>query len=193
MRYFPKPVPGGGTKLQIISSGPDTRYSAVLYGFCKMISEAKKTIRIQTPYFVPDESIFGALRVAALSGVDVRIMFPANPDHPFVYWAGLSYLGELLDVGVKPYEYTKGFIHAKTVMIDSSVCSVGTANMDVRSFKLNFETTAFIYDQAAAMELEADFEKDMEDCRLITPESYMRRGKTVKIKESVSRLFSPLL
>jgi cardiolipin synthase len=192
-RYFPAPKQTGDARMQIVSSGPDTHFSSILYGFCKMISGAKKNIYIQTPYFVPDESLFGALRVAALSGVDVRIMFPANPDHPFVYWAGLSYLGDLLDAGVRAYEYTKGFIHAKTVMVDSALCSVGTANMDVRSFKMNFEITAFMYDEALAEELEAVFLRDMKDCRPITLESYAGRGKVTKIKESVSRLFSPLL
>jgi cardiolipin synthase len=120
-------------------------------------------------------------------------MFPANPDHPFVYWAGLSYLGELLEVGVKAYEFTKGFIHCKTIMVDSQVCTVGTANMDVRSFRLNFETTAFLYDAAKTQELEKAFRQDMLDCRLITPASYAERSRTVKIKESLSRLFAPLL
>jgi cardiolipin synthase len=192
-KYFPALNLQGSVRMQIVSSGPDKRYASVLYGFCKMVSEAKKNIYIQSPYFVPDESLFGALHVAALSGVDVRIMFPANPDHPFVYWAGLSYLGDLMDAGVKVYEYTKGFIHSKTIMADGAICSVGSANVDVRSFRLNFETTAFIYDETVTREMETVFERDMADCFPITPESYARRGKITKIKESVSRLFAPLL
>ena len=182
-----------GAKIKIISSGPDTQYPYVLHEFCRMIIEAKKSIYIQSPYFVPDEALFTALRIAALSGVDVRIMYPANPDHPFVYWAGSSYVGELMCAGVKGYEYTNGFIHSKTIMIDSKICAIGTANMDVRSFKINFETHAFIDDVAITAELEKTFRRDMDDCRHLSLEGYNKRRTMVKIKESISRLFSPLI
>ena len=191
--YFKPPGNQAGANISIVSSGPDTQYPYVLYGFCRMVMEAKKSVYIQSPYFVPDESLFTALRIAALSGVDVRIMYPANPDHPFVYWAGSSYVGELMCTGVKGYEYTNGFIHSKTIMIDSKICSVGTANMDVRSFKINFETQAFIEDAAITQELEAAFMRDLEDCRCLTLEAYNQRKRRVKIKESISRLFSPLI
>jgi len=191
--YF-KPSGGqSGANISIVSSGPDTPYPFVLHGFCRMIMEAKKSIYIQSPYFVPDDALFTALRIAALSGVDVRIMYPANPDHPFVYWAGSSYVGELMCAGVKGYEYTNGFMHSKTIMIDSKICSVGTANMDVRSFKINFETQAFIEDTAITGELEDAFRRDMEECRELTLQTYNRRKRMVKIKESISRLFSPLI
>jgi len=182
-----------GAKVSIISSGPDTEYPFVLHGFCRMIMSAKKSVYIQSPYFVPDDALFTSLRIAALSGVDIRIMYPANPDHPLVYRVGSSYVGELMCAGVKGYEYTNGFIHSKTIMIDSKICSIGTANMDVRSFKINFETQAFIEDCAITVELEERFRRDMEDCRHLTLEDYESRGKIVKIKESVSRLFSPLI
>jgi len=191
--YFPPSSGQAGANISIVSSGPDTVYPYVLHGFCRMIMEARKTIYIQSPYFVPDDALFTALRIAALSGVDVRIMYPANPDHPFVYWAGSSYVGELMCAGVKGYEYTNGFLHSKTIMIDSKVCSVGTANMDVRSFKINFETQAFIEDIAITQELEDAFRRDMEDCRALTLETYNQRKSIVKIKESISRLFSPLI
>ena len=194
-RYFPK-IPyesGSGIRMQLVCSGPDTRYPSILYGYNKMLTEANKSIYIQTPYFVPDESMFVALRIAALAGLDVRIMIPANPDHPFVYWAALSYLGDLLDSGVRCYEYENGFIHSKTIMIDSKVCSVGTANMDVRSFKLNFESNAFIYDEETTLELEEAFMRDIAHCKQLTLEMYLNRSKYVKIKESLSRLLSPLL
>jgi len=182
-----------GARVSIISSGPDTEYPFVLHGFCRMIMSAKKSVYIQSPYFVPDDALFTALRIAALSGVDIRIMYPANPDHPLVYRVGSSYVGELMCAGVRGYEYTKGFIHSKTIMIDSKICSIGTANMDVRSFKINFETQAFIEDEAITCELEERFRRDMEDCRHLTLEDYEQRGKIVKIKESISRLFSPLI
>ena len=194
-RYFPRVdyVSGSGVRMQLVCSGPDTRYPSILYGYDKMITEANESIYIQTPYFVPDESMFVALRMAALAGLDVRIMIPANPDHPFVYWAALSYLGDLLESGVKCYEYTNGFLHNKVLMIDAKVCSVGTANMDVRSFKLNFESNAFIYDEHVTTDLQDAFMRDIGDSRQITLEAYLSRGRLTKIKESVSRLLSPLL
>ncbi|MCL2604606.1 MAG: cardiolipin synthase [Defluviitaleaceae bacterium] len=183
----------GGSSIQILSSGPDTTDPHVLHGFCTMIMNAKKSIYIQTPYFVPDDALFTCLRIAALRGVDVRIMYPGKPDHPFVYWASSSYMGELMCAGVRGYEYTEGFIHCKTVMVDSEICAIGTANMDVRSFKINFETHAFIADVWATIELEKSFLTDMKDCRELTLEAYNKRRRMIKVKESISRLFSPLL
>ena len=191
--YFKEMEPREGSSVTIISSGPDTRYPNILHEFCRMIMSAKKSIYIQTPYFVPDDALFTCIRIAALSGVDVRIMYPANPDHPFVYWASSSYMGELMCAGVRGYEYTKGFIHCKTVMVDSKICAVGTANMDVRSFRINFETHAFIEDETITNELEAAFFRDVEDSQMLTLEGYNRRPRRVKIRESISRLFSPLL
>jgi len=182
-----------GSRVAILSSGPDTRYPNVLHAFCQMIMGAKKSIYIQTPYFVPDDALFTCIRIAALSGVDVRIMYPGNPDHPFVYWASSSYMGELMCAGVRGYEYTKGFIHCKTVMVDSKICAVGTANMDVRSFKINFETHAFIEDEAVTKELEQAFFNDVSDSRELNLEVYNKRPRRVKIREAISRLFSPLL
>jgi cardiolipin synthase len=187
------PLSAKNASVQILSSGPDTYEPHVLHGFCRLIMDAKKSIYIQTPYFVPDDALYICLRIAALKGVDVRIMYPANPDHPFVYWVSSSYMGELMCAGVKGYEYTKGFIHCKTVMVDSEVCAVGTANMDVRSFKINFETHAFIHDAAITRELEEMFVKDMDDCRALDLEAYGKRPRITKIRESISRLFSPLL
>jgi len=158
-----------------------------------MISEANNTVYIQSPYFVPDSSIFDALRIAALSGIDVRIMIPSKPDHPFVYWASLSYLGELVELGAKCYKYEKGFVHSKIIMIDSLVSSVGTANMDIRSFKLNFECNAFIYDQTVTKRLEEQFMRDIGDSTRIEYDWYLKRSHLTKIRESVSRLLSPLL
>ena len=190
---FPKSETSHGALMQIVSSGPDTIWSGVQYGYCKMISEAERKIYIQTPYFVPDDSVFELLRISALAGIDVRVVIPGNPDHPFVYWASLSYLGDLLNAGVKCYEYKKGFLHSKLIVVDSLISSVGTANMDIRSFRLNFEINSFIYDEKTALQLENRFIKDLEDCQEIMLESYAKRTKLTKIKESISRLLSPLL
>ena len=158
-----------------------------------MISAARKSIFIQTPYFIPDASILDSLRIAALSGVDVRIMIPNKPDHPFVYWATMSYIGELLKAGAKIYIYENGFIHAKMIVIDGEASSVGTANIDVRSFRLNFEVNAFIYDQETSARLMEIFEMDMEKSRVLTPEEYGNRPLKIRFKESISRLLSPIL
>ena len=158
-----------------------------------MMNEAESHIYLTTPYFVPDDGIFEALRVAALSGLDVRIIIPGNPDHFFVYWASMSYLGELLEAGVKVYQYEKGFIHAKVLTIDGKVATVGSANMDVRSFVLNFEVNAFMYDSGISELLENEFENDLRYCVEITKEWYHRRKWWFKVKEAVARLVSPML
>ncbi|MCX6689014.1 MAG: cardiolipin synthase [Methanoregula sp.] len=191
--YYPAPLLPGTISIQVVSSGPDARWNQIKEAYLKLIHTAKKSVYIQTPYFVPDESVMDALRIAALSGVDVRIMFPNRPDHPFVYWTSYSYIGELLDAGVKAYTYENGFIHAKTVVVDGIAGSVGSANWDVRSFRLNFETNAFVYDRHVCGELHEIFLQDIADSRELTPERYAQRSRTIKFKESVCRLFSPLL
>ena len=119
---------------------------------------------MQTPYFITDESILNALQIASRSGIDVRIMIPSKPDHPFVYWATYSYLGEMVAAGAKCYVYNNGFLHAKTLCVDGMVGSVGTANMDIRSFELNFEVNAVIYSERTVQRLERAFEQDIEKC-----------------------------
>ena len=193
-RYFPEiPPQKESVDMQILSSGPDTRWNNIQYGYFKMITEADKNIYIATPYFVPDDSLLEALKTAALSGVDVRIIIPAKPDHLFVYWSSLSYLGELLEAGVRCYEYTKGFIHSKVISMDGIISSIGTANMDIRSFKLNFEVNAFIYDKPFTELVDKQFEIDFENCREITRDSYKSRSRFTRIREAFARLISPLL
>jgi len=192
-KYFPIKEDEGDVGVQIVSSGPDSKWYGIKNGFLKMIMEAEKSIYIQSPYFVPDDSILEALKVAVLSGVDVRIMVPNKPDHPFVYWASLSYLGELVQAGARCYTYEKGFIHCKTMMVDGLVNTVGTANMDIRSFKLNFEVNAFVYDAEITRQLETIFMQDIEDSEEMTIERYEQRSYWIRMKESVSRLLSPIL
>ncbi len=192
-KYFPKREKIQGVGMQIVTSGPDSKWSSIRNGYFKMINEAEKSVYIQTPYFVPDDSILEALRVSALSGIDVKIIIPGKPDHPFVHWASLSYLGDLLQAGVKCYTYDKGFVHSKIVLVDGLMSSVGTGNMDIRSFKLNFEVNAFIYNRKTTEELENQFMKDLEECTEVTMETYKQRSTIIKFKESVSRLLSPIL
>lgn len=183
----------GNAGIQIVSSGPDSKWPSVKDGYFKMITNASERIYIQSPYFIPDDSMFEALKVAGLSGLDVRVMIPCKPDHPFVYWAGLSYIGELLEAGVKFYTYENGFLHSKTFIMDDFITSIGTANLDIRSFKLNFEVNAFIYDEEVTRQTIEQFHTDLEYCKEITLEEYGKRSGIVKLKESVSRLLSPIL
>src|SRR5690625_638724 len=140
-------------RIQIFLSAPALAWGQIQYGYIKMIMSAKEYIYIQTPYFIPDHSLMDAIRVAALSGVKVKIMIPNKPDHPFVYWATFSHIGDMLRAGAEAYIYQNGFLHAKTIVVDGKVSSVGTANIDVRSFRLNFEVNAFLYDKEIAEDL----------------------------------------
>lgn len=179
--------------MQIITSGPDTNEPHIRNNYLELFHKAKHHIYIQTPYFIPDDAILSALKIAALSGVDVRLMIPCKPDHPFVYWATCSYAGELLDYGARVYIYENGFLHSKGIMVDGRVSCYGTANMDIRSFELNFEVNATIYDEEVTGELEEAFMGDLPHCREITREDYRERGMWMRIKEQSSRLLSPLL
>jgi cardiolipin synthase len=190
--FFPDVRGSGYCPLQVISSGPDARWNQIKEGYLKLVNSATQSIYIQTPYFIPDDSISDALRIAALSGVDVRIMIPCKPDHPFVHWATLSFVGDLLEAGVRAYTYDTGFLHAKTVVVDGLAASVGSANWDVRSFRLNFEANAFLYSAENAQKLKQAFLDDLPRCTEITPQIYQERGRWIRAKEQVSRLFSPL-
>jgi len=190
---YPENVSHGNVDIQIVTSGPDSQFEHIKNGYIKMILSAKKSIYIQTPYFIPDASLLDALRIACLTGVEVNMMIPDKPDHLFVYWATLSYIGELLKVGAKVYLYNNGFIHAKTIVVDEEISSVGTANIDFRSFKLNFEVNAFLYDAGISKKLTDIFKEDMKVSVLLTPEEYQRRSFKVRFKESISRLLSPIL
>lgn len=191
--YFPMIPLKGDVSMQIVSSGPDSEWEQIKDGYLKMIFRAKKYIYIQSPYFIPDVSFLDALRIACLSGVDVRIMIPNKPDHIFVYWATYSNVGYLLKAGAKIYIYENGFLHAKQIVVDDEVSTVGTANIDVRSFKLNFEVNAFIYDSVKSRELAELFEQDMLLSTELTLDMYNERSVMIKIKESMANLISPIL
>ncbi len=158
-----------------------------------MITSSMETVFIQTPYFIPDESVMDALHIAAQSGIDVRIMIPSKPDHIFVYWASHSYVEELPSSGVRAYTYDKGFLHAKTIVIDGAAASVGSANWDIRSFRLNFETNAVIYDEQVAGELKQVYLDDLSLLHRAHPEWYASRSLFFRARSSLSRLFSPIL
>ncbi|WP_160689363.1 cardiolipin synthase [Clostridium sp. C2-6-12] len=183
----------GDVGIQIVTSGPDHKEQYIRNAYIKLINNAKENVYLETPYLVPDSPILESLKISALSGVDVRIIIPGKPDHFFMQWAASSYIGELLEAGIKIYNYQNGFIHAKTIVADSKVMSIGTANMDIRSFKLNFEVNAFIFDDRIAQEGEAQFIRDMNNSKEMTKEIYKNRSITIRIKESIIRLLSPIL
>lgn len=183
----------GGKPVQITSSGPDSPWEAIMQVYYYAIATAEKSIYLTSPYFIPNESILTALKTAALSGVEVKILLPANPDHKFLFWAAMSYLEELLEAGAEIFLYQNGFIHAKVLTIDGLVSSIGSANMDQRSFKLNFEVNALIYDEETTLRLEADFKNDLTHSQPLLLESFRDRPLHRRVLESVTRLFSPLL
>lgn len=192
-KYFPIKGQIGNKCAQIISSGPDSQWGAIRNAYLKMINRAEKNIYIETPYLVPDDSILTALKIAALSGIDVRIIIPAKPDHMFVYWASKSYVWDLTEAGVKCYTYNTGFIHSKMIAVDGRMCSIGTANWDIRSFNLNFEVNAIIYDEDTTKDVEDSFLNDIKSSTFLTEEHMKERSLIVRIKEAVSRLLSPML
>lgn len=188
-------VSGGRDKcdIQIISSGPDKTTRQIHDNYLRLINKAEKNIYIQTPYFIPDEAILNALMIAVKSGIEVNIMIPCMPDHPFVYWATYSYIGDMVMAGANCYTYNNGFLHSKGMIVDEKVLCYGTANMDIRSFALNFEVNAVVYDRRKASEMVDIFRKDLEVCRQITRDDYAVRKLKIRIKEQVYRLLSPLL
>lgn len=191
--YFPVVKAADGAPVQIVSSGPTERVDQVKEAYLKLISSARTSILIQTPYFVPDKSVMDMLRIAARSGVDVRIMVPRRKDQLMVHWVSQSFIGELLASGVKAYYYENGFLHSKTITIDGKVTSIGSTNWDIRGFSLNFETNAVIYGEAVGREHQRLFMDDLESCTELTKEAYDHRPMTERIKESLFRLFSPVL
>ena len=192
-KYYPRMDRRGSEATQIIASGPDKQWDAILEMFFVVINSAKQSVYITTPYFIPDNSIAMALKTAAASGLDVRIIFPHTPDSRIVHWASLSYIEEMMQAGVKCYMYTKGFIHAKVIIIDQVIATVGTTNMDMRSFFSNFELNAILFDGKTVQKLEQDFLEDLKHSIQLDLETVDARSALYKIREIGARLLSPLL
>ncbi len=191
--YFRESTVSEVCPVQVAVSGPDSDWSAIMQAFFSAITRARKRIYISTPYFTPSVALLTAMKVAALSGIDVRLLIPAKSDSKLVYWATRSYVEELLEAGIKVYFFQGGFNHSKLVIIDGDFCSVGSANMDVRSFEDNFEVSALVYDRAVAAELERSYLDDLEHSRLVTLVDWEDRPRRKAALEALSRLLSPLL
>jgi cardiolipin synthase len=192
--YFPidKEAEYGDDIMQLISGGPDTKNNPIEFQYLKLINTAKKTLYIHTPYLVPNNEIQKALILSAASGVDVKIIMPDKPDHLFIFWASILHAGELMKHGVKIYQYTKGFVHSKTFVADGRFCSVGSANLDQRSMRLNFETNAMIYSKKIGEIMHSAFLEDLEYCKEYTLEEYGKLTRWERAKISFARLFSSL-
>ncbi|MCK9328535.1 MAG: cardiolipin synthase [Candidatus Cloacimonetes bacterium] len=190
---FPKPEVKDLCPVQIVSSGPDSDWENIMQAYFAIIANAEDYIYIESPYMVLNESMLTSLKTAALSGVDVRIILPFKADHKIVGYGTHSYYEELLESGVKIYEYLDGFIHSKVFLADDFIVSVGSANMDIRSFKQNFELNALVYDKSFALEMKNIILSDLKNSKCIKLEEYKDRNIFKKILESLARLFSPLL
>ncbi len=185
--------PDGDENVQIAASGPDSPTSTIMLSLVKAINLAKKEILLTTPYFIPGETIMNALKVASLGGVQVKIIAPGISDSRLVNAAAWSYYDDMLSAGVEIYLYQKGFIHVKTMVIDDLISIVGTANMDFRSFDVNFEVNAIVYGPKFAGELRATFAEDLQKSVKIQPETWRQRPVFKQFPERVARLLSPLL
>jgi cardiolipin synthase len=192
--YFPRtPAVRGEATVAIVPSGPDTRTEAIHRLYFGAIVGAQKEVLVTTPYFVPDESLLVAMEVAAMRGVEVKLLLPAHSNHRVTYHAGRSFYSQLLDAGVDVREYTPGIVHAKTLVTDRHVALVGSANMDLRSFRLNFEVHTLVHDETTAARLSRTFDAELADSRRIETDAWKARGWSPRLKEGASRLVSPLL
>ncbi len=192
-KFFPPSQVAEQSPVQIAASGPDSDWATIMQAFFSAITRARDHIYISSPYLLPNNAILTALKVAALGGIDVRVMIPSRSDSKIVYWATRSYITELLEAGIKVYLYRRGFNHSKVVMIDGRFSSVGTANMDMRSFEDNFEVSAIMYDTHIADELEGYFRDDLRQSTLLKRDEWDKRPRRHILYESLARLLSPLL
>lgn len=191
-KYFPEPKKFNQNLIQIVSSGPDTDWEAIMQGIASAIASATKYVYIHSPYFIPNDLILGCVQMAALSGVDVRLMIPMKSDSRFTDASTFTYMGEIMESGVKVYRYQEGFLHSKAIVIDDFISIIGSCNMDERSFNQNFEVNAFIYETETAIQQRNLFIRDMEKCNVLTMEEWSNRKRWERLKESTARLFSPL-
>jgi cardiolipin synthase len=192
-KYFPPPSNKGKYRVQVVASGPDREFEPIQRLYFASIALAQKRVLVTTPYFIPDAPVLTALTTAALRGVDVRVLVPRLSDSAVVTYAARSYFDDLLAAGARVFEYQPTMVHSKTVVVDDFFAAVGTANMDNRSFRLNFEVTAILYGEEHAESLAKQFAKDLELSKEIT--TALRKASPLKnrLAEAGARLLSPLL
>lgn len=183
----------GETIAQIVTSDPVGEWKDIMQGLMMAICSARHYFYVQSPYFVPTEQIKTALQTAALSGVDVRLMLPKRADTWLIHESSLSYLEDMMKAGVKIYLYRRGFLHSKLMVCDDELSTVGSTNMDFRSFEHNFEANAFFYDKMTALAIKNIFLEDQKHCLLLSSKIWNKRSWKNKVIESVVRLLAPLL
>jgi cardiolipin synthase A/B len=185
----------GSVPVQILTSGPDSRWRAIRQLYFAMIVSAQERVRLQSPFFILDPTVAEALKAAALAGVAVEVMVTERGDgwNQAPYWAANTYLAEVAAAGVQVFLYGRGYLHAKTLSVDGEVCSIGSANLDIRSFSINYELNAVLYDARLARELETAFERDLGFCRAFDIEAYEQRPALTRLRDSAARLLSPLM
>jgi cardiolipin synthase len=178
---------------QVVTSGPTTPYPEIMQGYVRIILGAKRYLYLETPYFLPNDSVLFALKTAALGGVDVRVICPLRSDAKFVEWASRSYLREVLEAGVQVSLYEAGFLHSKMLVCDDAITTCGSTNLDFRSFENNFEANIFFFDEGVAMRMKTIFLRDLEQSVLLKDlKKRMRNNFLVRLWESVTRMLSPL-
>lgn len=192
-KYLPYKKAKEKCLLQITASGADSDWASIMQAYFTAITTAKKNVYISSPYFMPNGSILMALKTVAMSGIDVRVLIPFKSDSFMTYWGTLSYIEELLEAGVRIFFYKGGFNHSKIMMVDGIMATVGTANMDVRSFEQNFEVNALIYNESATMDMRTRFLEDLEKSEEVDLINWRERSRSQRLKESMARLFTPLL
>ncbi len=192
--YYPKIPAEGKVLMQVATSGPMDEWRVIMQGIVQMIAQSRSYVYIQSPYLIPTEPVLLALRNAALSGVDVRVMIPYRGDRGVVVpLATRSYVNDVLTAGVKVYFYENGYMHSKAIVSDDSIVTIGSTNMDVRSYEQDFEINAFIYDRDLAVRMKETFLNDQKHTWLVDPERWAGRPWPVRFRESLARLLSPLL
>jgi len=194
--YFPKYLQEEQIRdelVQIVPSGPDSKLPVIFYSLLKAIGAAKKQVLITSPYFIPGESLMDALIIAAKSGVEIKLLIPWKSDSMIVNSAARSYYKELLRHGIRIFEYQKGFVHSKVMIIDDNLSVVGSANMDYRSFDLNFEVNAMLYSKSVTEQLQKAFNNDLEHSSEINPTDWLNRPKYIHLYEKLVGLLAPIL
>ena len=191
--YYPELQVSSDMKMQIATSGPTSQWRTLMQAYIFCISNAKKYIYIQTPYFLPTDALNQALQMAALGGIDVRLMIPKRSDTRSAQMATFSYIDKMLKSGVKVYLYRKGFLHSKILLVDDALTSFGSSNFDFRSFEHNFEINAFAYQEDFSLKMKELFMQDINSCEEITYPEWRKRPLTRRLSESFMRLFAPLL
>ena len=194
-RHFPEVTETHGrVAIQVLSSGPDSQWEAVRQSYLTMIALARRHLYLQSPFLILDVSVAEAMKTAALAGLDVKLMIaPRGGEFSPAYRAGMTYAAEMARAGVQVLLYQGAYFHAKTVCVDSTLCSIGSANMDIRSFSINYETNLVIYDPEITCELEADFNADVQHCTAFSLSEYEGRTRLARFIDSSMRLCSPLL